>query len=99
MSLLLDLDKALFCDPLGNYASSKIAATCFQGLLLNAFWQHDDHIMQNWDILSLFVVAFLAPDILKKIITLKFGAGASTSETTTAVTTTASTTQSTEAGK
>jgi len=65
------------------YSATKIMATTFQGLLLNAFLHHDDHILDNWDILALFVVAFLAPDILKKIITMRFGAGVTDSETRT----------------
>ena len=96
MSLLNELDNALFCDPQGNYTATKIMSTSFQFLLLNSFFRHDDVILASWDILALFIAAFIAPDILKKVITMKFGAGVADGETRTTTSTASSNSTTTQ---
>lgn len=73
MNLLGKLDRAFFCDYKGDYSAAKIISSIGQGLLLSTFYQKSDIILRDWDILALFIVAFIAPDILKKVITMKFG--------------------------
>ena len=70
--LLHKLNDAFFCDLNRDYSSAKIMSSLFQWVLLVSFWRKADQILQNWDILALFIAAFIAPDILKKVITMKF---------------------------
>ena len=70
--LLHKLNAAFFCDPSGDYSAAKIMSSIFQWVLLVSFWRKADQVLQNWDILALFIAAFIAPDILKKVITMKF---------------------------
>ncbi len=61
-------------DPSGKVSEAKAYAVAFKGLLFYTFIHHTESILKNWEVLSIFVTSFLAPDILKKVLTLRAGA-------------------------
>jgi hypothetical protein len=59
--------------PDGKVAEAKGFAVVFKGAMLYVFLQHAETVLAEWTILALFITAFLAPDLLKKVISMKTG--------------------------
>jgi hypothetical protein len=60
-------------DPSGRVAEAKVFAVLFKPFLIWMFVKHAESILQDWGILTVIVITFVAPDLLKKIIALKAG--------------------------
>lgn len=60
--------------PDGKVSEAKSFAVTFKFLMLYVFLYHTDKILSDWAVLAIFVAAFIAPDILKKVLTMKIGA-------------------------
>jgi len=72
-SLRRDLND-LVRSPDGKVSEAKAYVVAFKGVLLYTFLHNVEVILGGWEILSIFVLAFIAPDALKKILAMKFGA-------------------------
>lgn len=57
--------------PDGKVSEAKAYAVAFKGLMFYTFLHYTDKILSNWEVLSIFVTAFLAPDLLKKALTIR----------------------------
>lgn len=65
--------RQLFTDPAGNLAEAKVWANSYKAALLYLLCTHADTILKDWGVLTVFVCAGIAPDVLKKLITLRLG--------------------------
>jgi hypothetical protein len=59
--------------PDGKVSEAKGFAVAFKVAMMYVFLKHTEAILAEWTILSIFVTAFIAPDLLKKILTMKAG--------------------------
>lgn len=59
--------------PDGKVSEAKGGAVLFKTAMLYVFVVKIDAILADWIILSIFVTAFIAPDLLKKVLTMKAG--------------------------
>lgn len=63
----------LIRSPDGKVSEAKGFAVTFKAAMIYVFLRNTDAILAEWTILALFITAFLAPDLLKKIISMKIG--------------------------
>ena len=63
----------LIRSPDGKVSEAKAGAVLFKSAMLYVFVAKIDAILSDWIILSIFVTAFIAPDLLKKVLTMKAG--------------------------
>jgi len=57
--------------PDGKVSEAKAYAVAFKGLMFYTFFHYTDKILGGWEVFSIFVTAFLAPDLLKKALVLR----------------------------
>ena len=57
----------------GKVSEAKAGILAFKGLLFYTFLHHSETILKQWEVLSIFVTAFLVPDALKRILEAKAG--------------------------
>jgi len=55
----------------GHISEAEILAIVFKIAMLYVFVKHTDSVLRDWMVLLVFCSAFLAPDLLKKIISLR----------------------------
>jgi len=63
----------LIRSPDGKVSEAKGFAVAFKMAMLYVFLKYAESILAEWTILALFITAFLAPDLLKKVISMKTG--------------------------
>ena len=54
-------------DPSGRVAEAKVFAMVW------VFLKHTEAVLKDWMILAVFVTAMLAPDLLKKLLSMRLG--------------------------
>lgn len=54
-------------------SEAKVGILAFKGLLFYIFLQYSEIILNQWEVLSIFVAAFLVPDALKRILEARVG--------------------------
>ena len=59
--------------PDGKVSEAKGFAVAFKMAMVYVFLQHTEEVLAEWTIFALFITAFLAPDLLKKLISMKAG--------------------------
>ena len=59
--------------PDGKVSEAKGGAVIFKTAMIYVFIQKIDAILADWMVLAIFVTAFIAPDLLKKVLTMKAG--------------------------
>lgn len=59
--------------PDGKVSEAKGGVVLFKTAMLYVFIKEIDAILADWMILAIFVTAFIAPDLLKKVLTMKAG--------------------------
>ena len=59
--------------PDGKVSEAKVYAVAFKGLMLWVFVQKTADILADWTLLAIFITTFLAPDLLKKVLSMKTG--------------------------
>lgn len=72
MSIRRDIND-LVRDPQGRMSEAKLFAIFFKLLMLDIFWQNAPVILSDWEVLAVFVTSFVAPDLLKKLISSRAG--------------------------
>lgn len=60
-------------DPAGRVSEAKAYAVVFKASMVYVFLKHTELILKDWMILAVFVTAMLAPDLLKKILSMRVG--------------------------
>lgn len=60
-------------DPAGRLSEAKVWANAYKGAGLFVLIMHADKILADWMLLAVLLMAGIAPDVLKKIITLHAG--------------------------
>jgi hypothetical protein len=60
-------------DPTGRVSEAKAFAVLFKTSMIWVFLKHAEMILKDWMILAVFVTALLAPDLLKKILSMRTG--------------------------
>lgn len=60
-------------DPHGRVSEAKVFAVLFKSSMVWVFLKHTELILKDWMILAVFVTAMLAPDLLKKILSMRVG--------------------------
>lgn len=60
-------------DPSGRVSEAKLWANVFKAGLLIVLFTHTETILSDWTLLALVIVAGIAPDLLKKVISAKAG--------------------------
>lgn len=63
----------LIRSPDGKVSEAKVGAVLFKSAMLYVFVAKIDAVLADWIILSIFVTTFVAPDLLKKVLTMKAG--------------------------
>jgi len=61
-------------DSHGKVMEEKLFSIIFKSFLLWVFYQHAETILKDWTVLTIFVIAFTAPELLKKFLAMKTGA-------------------------
>jgi hypothetical protein len=79
--LCRDLNE-LVRDPQGRMSEAKMFAVAFKPFLIWVFVKNAETILQDWTILTVIVVTFVAPDLLKKLIAMRTGTPDGESRTT-----------------
>lgn len=64
----------LFCDPGGKLAEAKIWANAYKAAAMWIGLQHADKLLSDWMLLGVWMLAGIAPDVMKKIIVTRAGA-------------------------
>ena len=62
-----------FCDPDGRFSWSKFLATIGQATALVVFWRDSDALIKNTESLIVVLAFVVTPDLLKKLISMKYG--------------------------
>lgn len=60
-------------DPQGKVSEAKAFAVAFKISMIYVFLKHTEMVIKDWMVLLVFCAAMLAPDLLKKLITMKAG--------------------------
>ncbi|TXH41848.1 MAG: hypothetical protein E6Q97_36795 [Desulfurellales bacterium] len=68
--------------PDGKVAEAKVFAVLFKPAMLYVFIKYVDTVLRDWMILTVFVAAFLVPDLLKKVLSTKLGGSLISSQPT-----------------
>lgn len=63
----------LIRSPDGKVSEAKGGVVLFKTAMLYVFLKYAEDILADWMILALFIVTFIAPDLLKKILSMKVG--------------------------
>lgn len=63
--------------PDGKVAEAKVGAVAFKAAMIYVFLEHAVLVLKDWMVLAVFVTALLAPDLLKKLMSMKLGTGSS----------------------
>lgn len=63
----------LIRSPDGKVSEAKGFAVVFKASMVYVFLKHAEVILKDWMILAVFVTAMIAPDLLKKILSMKAG--------------------------
>ncbi len=61
----------------GEYQESKLFSTIGKGLCIWLIWKHAELLIDNWEGLFVLLLFLIAPDLIKKFITMRFGGGQS----------------------
>lgn len=61
-------------DPAGRLSEAKVWANAYKAAGLFMLVQHADKILADWMLLAVLLAAGIAPDLFKKLVTLKAGA-------------------------
>lgn len=69
--------------PDGKVAEAKVFTVIFKPAMLYVFIKHAETILKDWMILVVFVAAFLVPDLLKKVLSMRLGSNRGNSESST----------------
>ena len=64
----------LIRDPSGKVAEAKVFAVAGKFALIYVFLHHAETILKDWTLLSVVVVALIAPDLLKKMVSMRLAA-------------------------
>lgn len=72
MSLRADLND-LVRSPDGRLSEAKLFSVVFKIAMAWAFIKYTAVILATWDVLSVFIVAMIAPDVLKKWMVMRAG--------------------------
>jgi hypothetical protein len=65
--------KDLITSPDGKLAEAKVWANLGKAALLWVLLHHSEAVIKDWSVLLVFVCGLIAPDLLKKLITLRTG--------------------------
>lgn len=60
-------------DPAGRVAEAKLWSNVFKAGMLYVFLTHTEVILKDWGVLTVFVGAMVAPDVLKKMLSMRAG--------------------------
>lgn len=63
----------LIRSPDGKVSEAKAGAVLFKAAMLYVFLKFTDKILGDGMILAIFVASFIAPDVIKKVLTMKAG--------------------------
>ena len=63
----------LIRDPSGRISEAKLGAVAGKAAMLYLLVAHAEQVLADWALLSVFVGAIIAPDLLKKVITVRAG--------------------------
>jgi len=61
--------------PDGKVAEAKVFVVIFKPAMVYVFLTHAETVLKDWMILTVFVAAFLVPDVLKKVLSMRLGPG------------------------
>ncbi len=67
----------LIRDPQGRVSEAKVFSVLGKSALLYVLLANTASIIERWDVLSVIVLALIAPDLLKKLLTMRLGTGKS----------------------
>ena len=62
-------------DPEGRVSEAKLWASLGKAICAYLLMYNRDAIIRNWDALAVMLVIMVAPDILKKLLSMKYGNG------------------------
>jgi hypothetical protein len=62
-------------DPEGNVSEAKLWASLGKAIAAYLLMSNSAHIIAYWDALAILLVAMIAPDLIKKVLTLKYQPG------------------------
>jgi hypothetical protein len=71
---------ALIRDPHGRVSEAKLFAAAGKAALLYVLLTYTPSIIERWDVLAVIVLTLVAPDLLKKFLTLRAGGGLPSAE-------------------
>jgi len=60
-------------DTHGRVMEEKVFSIIFKPFLLWVFYQHAETVLKDWSVLAMFIIAFTAPELLKKFLAMKTG--------------------------
>lgn len=60
-------------DTHGKVMEEKVFSIIFKPFLLYVFYTHAETVLKDWTILAMFVIAFTAPELLKRFLAMKTG--------------------------
>lgn len=63
----------LFCDPHGKLAEAKFWSNVFKGTVLWLGISNAEALFKDWMLLGVWLLAGIAPDVVKKIIVTRAG--------------------------
>ena len=64
-------------DPSGNVSEAKLWASLGKAIAAYLMMSNAAHIIAYWDALAILLLAMIAPDLIKKVLTLKYQQGVS----------------------
>lgn len=64
-----------FLNPDGSFSWAKFFTTCTQTSLLYHLNAHFEALMKSWDSLAVVLVVLIAPEMFKKLVSMKYGGG------------------------
>lgn len=70
-------------DEAGHLSPSKIGTLVGQWLSVKLILEHGSEIIANWDSLTVLFTILIAPELLKKLMNMKYGGGTNGSSTVT----------------
>lgn len=62
-------------DESGHLSPAKIGTLVGQWLSVKLILQHGDKLIGNWDSLTVLFTVLVAPELFKKLVNMKYGAG------------------------
>lgn len=64
----------MVCDPHGRLSEAKVWASAYKAAAMWLGIQHADKLLSDWMLLGVWLLAGIAPDVVKKIIVTRAGA-------------------------